>query len=342
MARQFLASCRVYYADENAKVAQEGILTFMCKGMRYKITLTDLCDLYRFWRDATHVTLDTEWGDIKTLWSHIENGEYDTSSSKQTDVRHPAIRYVLHLIASTILCKSDPTKARKSDLMLLLLVIRHMFPAETWRYEIPNTDFNLGAVFAHHLVYLKTKAFNKKQFEHVGSLLTPIFSYFDIILSNATRKTESINMDFVYLKHVTWMKPNNVCVFVDENGKTWNVTLPIDSLRNRKDHTHLYFTTEESLLAQGSSRKLRRGTSSNAAPSAVEDDPVQPPDASIPDSVFPDPPAGYEDDGPMFRRSMRSMLQLIASGTPPTSDHKHYSSPSTDPHTPHTSDDDCV
>ncbi|KAL1217936.1 hypothetical protein V5N11_001827 [Cardamine amara subsp. amara] len=346
LARQFLASCHVYYADENAKVAQQGVLTFMCKGMRYRITLTDLCDLYGFKRDATHVTLDTEWDDIKTLWSHIGNGEYDIGSSKQMDVRHPAIRYVLRIIASTILCKSDPTKARKSDLMLLLLGIRHMFPAKTWRSEIPNLDLNLGAVFAHHLVSLKTKAFHKKQFEHVGSLLTPIFSYFDIILSNATRRSDSIAMDHDYLKNVTWMKPNNVWVFVDEDGKSWNITLPVESLEIRRDHTRLYFTPDESLLVQGMSRKLRRGSSSNTPLLAIEDEtvPLQEAPAQDQSSVFPEPPAGYEDDGPMFRKymvdTMRSMWQLIASSTPPTSSHQHFSSQSTDTHTPRTSDDD--
>ncbi|KAL1201124.1 hypothetical protein V5N11_009742 [Cardamine amara subsp. amara] len=270
MARQFLASCRVYYADENARVAQQGVLTFMIKGMRYRITLTDLCDLYGFKRDLTQVSIDTKWDDIKTLWSHIGNGEYDSGSLKQTDVRHPAIRYVLRIIASTVLCKSDPTKARKSDLMLLLLGIRHMFPAETWRSEIPNLDLNLGAVFAHQLVSLKTKAFNKKQFEHVGSLLTPIFSYFDIILSNATRRSDNITMDLDYLKKVTWMKPNNVWVFVDEEGKSWNITLPVESLKIRRDHTRLYFTPDETLLVQGTNRKLRRGSSSSTPLLALE------------------------------------------------------------------------
>ena len=68
---------------------------------------------------------------------------------------------------------------------------------------VPNTDLNLGAVFAHHLVSLKAKAFGKKQFEHVGNLLTPIFHYFGIVLSNATRKSDHITMDLDYLKHVT-------------------------------------------------------------------------------------------------------------------------------------------
>ena len=75
MVHQFLASCRVYYADESAKVAQQGVLTFMCKGVRYMITLKDLCGLVGFRREATQATMDTEWADIKTFWSYIRNGE---------------------------------------------------------------------------------------------------------------------------------------------------------------------------------------------------------------------------------------------------------------------------
>ena len=62
LARRFLASCRVYYAHESAKVAQQGVLTIICKGMRYRITIPDLCDLYGFRRDDTQAVMDTEWG----------------------------------------------------------------------------------------------------------------------------------------------------------------------------------------------------------------------------------------------------------------------------------------
>ena len=116
----------------------------------------------------------------------------------------------------------------------------------------------------------------------------------------------------------------------------------------------LYFAPDETLLVESSSRKLCRGASSRAAPSATEDETVPPLletplllDTSIPDLVFLEPPEGYEDDSPMFRRymvsTMRSMWQLIASGVShaqPTSSPPRPRSPLVDPRTPRSSDDD--
>ena len=46
--RQFMAMVNVYYANERAKRASEGILTFFIRGIRYRVPLSALSTIYGF------------------------------------------------------------------------------------------------------------------------------------------------------------------------------------------------------------------------------------------------------------------------------------------------------
>ena len=48
LVRQFMASVRVFYANDRLRRVSEGILTFIVRGIRYKIPLLTLCDIYGF------------------------------------------------------------------------------------------------------------------------------------------------------------------------------------------------------------------------------------------------------------------------------------------------------
>ncbi|KAL1217225.1 hypothetical protein V5N11_013518 [Cardamine amara subsp. amara] len=329
--------------DRLHKVAQEGHLTFMCKGVWYWISIPDRCGIYGFKRYATQAILDTEWDQANIFWSYIGHGTYDSKITKQTDVRHPAMRYVLRVLGNTLLCRSDPSKMRKSDLMLLYLGLHHMFPEELWAYTKPNRDLNLGAVFANHITTLKIKAFSSKQFESVGCLLTPIFSHIGIVMFNASLNTSRIVMNHAYLRHVTWIKNDNIWIFTDSDGHVWNIKLPKQSLTEiRDDYTCIFLHPDQSLLSPPTSHKFCRGSSSSATPAAIKNEEVEEfSGGPIPNTEIPEPPAGYADDGPVFRKymvnTMRKMWQILEAGvtcTRTTQSRRRCRSPTPEQYTP--------
>ncbi|KAL1218012.1 hypothetical protein V5N11_012211 [Cardamine amara subsp. amara] len=91
LVRQFLATVRVYYENEIVKNAQEGTLTFLVRGVRYRLPLRDLCELYCFDPDLTRVALPAQFFDANVFWSYFGTGLYDSKTSAQTDIRHPVL-----------------------------------------------------------------------------------------------------------------------------------------------------------------------------------------------------------------------------------------------------------
>ncbi|KAL1202738.1 hypothetical protein V5N11_031367 [Cardamine amara subsp. amara] len=236
LARQLLSTCQVYYENEHKKTAQEGYLTFMCRGMRYRIDFLDLCELYGFNSAPTCTELPTEWADLQIFWSHFGTGHYTSRHSLLKDIRHPALRYVACVLGNTILCKSDATHMRKSDLILLSSGTRHFFPPNFWTVDDPCADLNLGAVFAHHLTTYKSKAFAKQPVESVGSLLTPIFAYFNIDIGTAKMISADARMDIAHLQRIHWIKKDMQWVFNDAAGTTMLFKLPQPGYTSLETH----------------------------------------------------------------------------------------------------------
>ncbi|KAF2610804.1 hypothetical protein F2Q70_00013712 [Brassica cretica] len=54
LVRQFMATVNVYYASERAKRANEGVLTFFIRGIRYKVPLSTLYTIYGFENERQH------------------------------------------------------------------------------------------------------------------------------------------------------------------------------------------------------------------------------------------------------------------------------------------------
>ena len=48
LVRQFMPTVNVYYANERAKRANEGVLAFYIRGIRYRVPLSTLCTIYTF------------------------------------------------------------------------------------------------------------------------------------------------------------------------------------------------------------------------------------------------------------------------------------------------------
>ena len=54
LVRQFMATVNVYYANERAKRANEGVLTFFIRGIHYRVPLSTLCTIYGFDTERQH------------------------------------------------------------------------------------------------------------------------------------------------------------------------------------------------------------------------------------------------------------------------------------------------
>ncbi|KAL1212297.1 hypothetical protein V5N11_026991 [Cardamine amara subsp. amara] len=67
LVRQFIATVRVYYENEIVKNAQEGTLTFLIRGVRYRLLLRDLCELYGLDPDLTGVALPAQFFDANAF-----------------------------------------------------------------------------------------------------------------------------------------------------------------------------------------------------------------------------------------------------------------------------------
>ena len=198
-----MATVNVYYAHERAKRADEGILTFFIRGIRYRVPLSTLCTIYGFENKRQHAIVP-EFPGISTFWEHIATGYFESAKTLQTDIRHPTLRYFMKVLANTLLCKMEPNKVRVHELTLAYYAVRilvHMEPADdVWP--------NIGAVFAEHLVKLKMKLFQSqgKKKETVGSLLTLIFIHCGVPLDDAEMDDRIVYMDAAHLTSTQWLK----------------------------------------------------------------------------------------------------------------------------------------
>ncbi|KAL1194426.1 hypothetical protein V5N11_010338 [Cardamine amara subsp. amara] len=97
LVRQFMATVQVYYSGTYPK-AQEGTLTFFIRGVRYRISIPELCTIFGFATHPTGITLDGNvTTDIQTYWSRFAEGRYSSRGSMQTDIRHPVLRILCQI-----------------------------------------------------------------------------------------------------------------------------------------------------------------------------------------------------------------------------------------------------
>ncbi|KAL1225359.1 hypothetical protein V5N11_009017 [Cardamine amara subsp. amara] len=292
LVRQFMAMVQVYYSATYPR-AQEGMLTFFIRGVRYRISIPELCTIFGFATHPTSTTLDgNATTDIQTYWSRFAEGRYSSRGSTQTDIRHPVLRYVAPTILHTILCKMEPGKMRESELFLLFAAIQDPF-TEDWTEM--DDDVNMGAIFAHHLVSLKTKPFTGSgtKFETVGSLLTPIMHYCGISTEGVSRKSERNVMDEDFLRHAGWIKPDWVWSFRSA-GVEYLIQLPQPALtRITGDVAHLLFQPDQTLTRRAPPPRRMRGASSRSVPTATEDDIVQDLGASLSSQQYALPPTPH-------------------------------------------------
>ncbi|KFK23013.1 hypothetical protein AALP_AAs71159U000100 [Arabis alpina] len=257
LVRQFFASVRVYY-DDGVETAQTGHLTFMAKGVRYRVSFLDICQIFGFQLHHTTTTLPNTFADMRTFWNLFAHGHYDSSGTPHTDIRHPTVRYLARLFANTILYKNEPGKMRIDELVLMFSCLRNDIAFPT---GIPHLDVdaNLGAVLAHQLMSVKNTPFTlsgSKSFQ-AGSLLTPIFEFCRIDTSNVSVEG-SLTMDFAFLQKATWVQPGPYWIYRNAAGQHM-VLWPVRELLSiRHGSPALAFQVDPDLVRQVARRSTSR------------------------------------------------------------------------------------
>ena len=188
-------------------------MTFLARGTRYRITIPELYCIYGFTESVASHTIPP-FRHLERFWDIVGTGVWDTNRAVLSDIRHPALRYFLRLLANTLVCKMEPNKVRIKELTLLFCVVNDVVDMVELDEDSKVNPPNLGAVFAAHLVELKKKPFTSrgKKKETVGSLLTPIFQYLGICLDPRSAERDHAFLDEQHLVHSLWL----------EEGKLWH------------------------------------------------------------------------------------------------------------------------
>ncbi|KAG7610777.1 Ribonuclease H-like superfamily [Arabidopsis suecica] len=238
VVKQFMTSVRVSYVNDRKRNAQEGALIFFIRGVRYRLPLRDLCDIYGFDNDITGVFLPGQFKDAVHLGIH-----------------HPVLRYLVRLISSTLLCKMEPSKMRLSELLLLYHALHDFFPDSLGFEQVDRRG---------------------QKSERVGSLLTPIFEHFRISFEGEEVNTTRVTMDETYLKNSHRLKGNLLWCFRDDRGQHM-IQLPRPALtENTGEHEEIAFHPDPSLLHAAPRTRRQRGSAAGSAPTQTEDEFIDP------------------------------------------------------------------
>ncbi|KAF2615239.1 hypothetical protein F2Q70_00012488 [Brassica cretica] len=91
LVRQFMATVELTYSTSKARVAGDGTLTFFAMGIRYRISIPELCRIYGF-DEAAAVSKIPPFLGLNGFWEIIGTGAWDSNSATQTDIHHPTLR----------------------------------------------------------------------------------------------------------------------------------------------------------------------------------------------------------------------------------------------------------
>ncbi|AEE77916.1 retrotransposon ORF-1 protein [Arabidopsis thaliana] len=123
LVKEFIATCRLTYANPENPKASKGKLTFFLNKQHYSKTLFEICDMYGFTKG--------------------EAVEFPKS---------PVVRYVAKLLGSVLYFKPVITVVQEIELPLLFYGVKHLLDAYS---DIPAPDTNVAAVLCDTLVKMK-------------------------------------------------------------------------------------------------------------------------------------------------------------------------------------------
>ncbi|KFK22127.1 hypothetical protein AALP_AAs69374U000100, partial [Arabis alpina] len=291
---QFFATLRVFFPTDAEHTGGNGTLTFLIEGVRYRLSIKDICDIYGFPSERDNVIIPPAFLEMKGFWRLFGAGEFSGNKVSHTDIRHPVLRYIIRLLSNTVLYRNEPGKVRHEELLALYYLISEDI---TWQsYGDLLRDLNWGAVLADRLLEQKNTPFTLTAGTsfRVGSLITPIMRFCGIDLGRYSSIRTPCSMDSRHMVSATWIGGDQQWLIRDDSRKQFQVLLPLPELTDIRVGTDaLYFLPEgrRAVISRRTTRRVsasRRGSSSASAaagssssarrlapPPQVDMDPVQ-------------------------------------------------------------------
>ncbi|KFK23763.1 hypothetical protein AALP_AAs48615U000100 [Arabis alpina] len=238
LVRQFFATLRVFYPTDAAHTGGNGTVTFMIEGVRYRLSIRDICGIYGFPLERDNVIIPPAFSETKGFWRLFGAGEFSGNKVSHTDIRHPVLRYMIRLLSNTVLYQNEPGKGAVLTERLL---------------EQKNTPFTLKAGTSFR----------------AGSLITPIMELccIDCKRYGAIRVTSS--MDSRHMVSATWIGGDCQWLIRDDSRRQFQVLLPLPELTDLRGGTDALYFLPDQLQAVISRRTTCRVSSSHRGSSSA-------------------------------------------------------------------------
>ncbi|KFK22073.1 hypothetical protein AALP_AAs42394U000100, partial [Arabis alpina] len=250
-------------------------LTFKIEGVRYRVSLRQLCDVYGFPPERDNVILPPAFSKMKVFWGLFGAGEFAGNRASHTDIRHPILRYVTRLLSNTVLYRNEPGKVRHDELLALYYLISDDI---TWQsYGDLLVDPNWGAILADRLVEHKTAPFTLgtgKDFR-AGSLITPILEFCGIDCTRYAAIRIPCSIDNMHMVSATWIGSDRQWLIRGDSRTQFQILLPFPALTDiRVGTAALYFQPDQCqhVVSRRTTRRAstrRRGVSFSASAAAA-------------------------------------------------------------------------
>ncbi|KAL0771013.1 hypothetical protein Bca101_036164 [Brassica carinata] len=294
---QFLSSVELHYKSEEDKVASEGKLTFLSSGVLYEMSIHELCTLFGF--ETRHEACSLpKFPCAYLLWDKIADRSYVSREAKIAMLRNPVLRVVAKYLGHLLLGKEEAGSLTEDEAHL----IHYGLPLSLRpKYGVTNEppaelSVNIGALFAQMLFEKKFRGLrplNRKPLEEsIGSLLTRIFKYHGIDLSNTPCVDTIERFDAQFFHNTRTLYPGKIYRFTLPDGTILHCKLPQPAITSLTSVENMHFMPPAEVLytPPPPASKRRCGSSSSApAQRQSEDDTV--PDIQV--DHTPDPSIEY-------------------------------------------------
>ncbi|KFK24389.1 hypothetical protein AALP_AAs71240U000100 [Arabis alpina] len=90
---QFFATLRIFFPTDAEHTGGNGTLTFLIEGVRYKLSIKDICDIYGFPSERDNVIIPPAFSEMKGFWRLFGAGEFSGNKVSHTDIRHPDLNW---------------------------------------------------------------------------------------------------------------------------------------------------------------------------------------------------------------------------------------------------------
>lgn len=284
---QFLSSVELHYKSEVNKVASEGKLTFLCRGLLYEMSIHELCILFGF--ETRHEACSLpKFPCAYLLWSQIADSSYVSREAKLAMLRNPVLRVVAKYLGHLLLGKSEAGSVTEDEAQLihygLPLALRPTYGVAD---EPPaELSVNMGALFAQMLFERKFRGLRpldrKPLDESIGSLLTRIFMHHGIDLSDTPCVDTVDRFDAQFFLNTKILHSGTIYRFTMPDGTILHCKLPQPAITSLTSVENMEFKPPAEVLytpPPPASKRRRGSSSSGPAQTQCEDDTI--PDISV-------------------------------------------------------------